>query len=400
MLGEQSRLVACNATCSVSFTSSSPIKRERGKQRQLMVLLSLYVFHTKRAWALEFCCHEKIKIPDLANILAEVAPVTIMTTHISTALSLNTNSSTSPASSQMTEEISTTSVKSLPNATMPDTLTSSLSTPGQPTVSFNATPQVSKQELQSATPVNTAVPENTSSPMQSEVIVSTKEKHPPTEATEVQTSKPPSVQKEVPSKMTVTPRFDNETVSSPTKDLETRSQGSSFEESPSTIAYPETTKSTEPKGPMPPIPSYSTYPQAIPELTQTPETGSHYMSGPFTTSLTPINNEPIFDSTDKSPSEKKNSVIILAVVFSILLLIGLLAFLYFRRRHHSGSTSFNSPEWAGQATLPDDTGLDKDVEQQVGSVGEGETRRGTLVTFFGKRQSRVPSIAMEDKCIL
>ncbi|KAG8140600.1 hypothetical protein E2320_003280, partial [Naja naja] len=26
-----------SATCSVSFTSSSPIKRERGKQRQLMV---------------------------------------------------------------------------------------------------------------------------------------------------------------------------------------------------------------------------------------------------------------------------------------------------------------------------------------------------------------------------
>ncbi|KAG8140599.1 hypothetical protein E2320_003280 [Naja naja] len=303
--------------------------------------------------------------------------------------SLNISASPFPASPQMTEESSLTSVISPPDAIMLGNLTRSLSTPGQSKLSLSATPQVSKQKLQSSMPVNIAVPEDTSSPMRSEVIVSTKGKHPPAEATEVQKSKPPPAQKEVPSKTTVIPHFDNETVSSPTKDLEPRSQESFFEKSPSTIAYPETTKSTEPKddrkGPTPPS-------QAVPELTQAPETGSHYMFGPFTTSLTPINN----DSTDKRLSGKKTSVIILVVVLSILLLLGLLAILYFKRRHHSGSTSFNSPEWAGQATLPDDTGLDKDVEQQVGSVGEGETRRGTLVTFFGKRQSRVPSIAMED----
>ncbi|XP_034275612.1 leukosialin [Pantherophis guttatus] len=346
------------------------------------------------------------------NLLAEVVTITDVTIDVKTTANVDISTSLFPASSKMATEISTTS---LPDATMLDTLSRNLSTSGQPALSSKETSPVSKQELQSATAVNTPVPEDTSSPTPSKVSVSIKEKHPRTEATKVQES----VQKEVTSKMTVTSHFDSETVSSPTEDLGTRSQGSVFETSANEIAYLETTKSTEPKEkrPMPPgqsanVTAYlettkSTEPkedrtrpmppgQAVPELTEIPKTGRHYTSGPFIISGTYSNNESIFDSSDKGPSEKKHSVIILAVVFTILLLVGLLAFLCFRRRRHSGSTSFNSPEWAGQATLPDDTGLDKDVEQQVGSVGEGETRRGTLVTFFGKRQSRVPSIAMED----
>ncbi|XP_058036544.1 leukosialin [Ahaetulla prasina] len=324
------------------------------------------------------------------DILAEDVATTDVTTQVNKTAGVNISTSPFPASSKMAAEISMTS---LPDATTPGTLSRSLSTSGQPSLSLNAAPPVSKQELQSATAVNTAVPEDTSSPMPSKVTVSIKAKHPRTEATEVQESITAPVQKEVPSKMAVTPHFDNETVSSPTKDLGTRSQGSFSEQTSSAIASLETTKSTKPKEdrkePMPPS-------QAVPELTQSPETGSHYMSSPSSTSVTSINSSAIFDSLDKGNSEKKHSVIILAVVFTILLLVGFLAFLCLRRRRHSGSTSFNSPEWAGQATLPDDTGLDKDVEQQAGSGGEGETRRGTLVTFFGKRQSRVPSIAMED----
>uniref|UniRef100_A0A8C5WRU9 Leukosialin n=1 Tax=Laticauda laticaudata TaxID=8630 RepID=A0A8C5WRU9_LATLA len=344
----------------------------------------------------------------LTDILVEVVAKTNTTT--------TRNTTPFPASSQTTEKSFMAPVISFPNATMPDIISRNLSTPEQTTLPLSAASPGSKQELQSAMAVNTAVPEDTSSPMRNEVIISTKEKHPLQEAAIVQKSKPSSVQKEVTSKMIVTAHFSTETVSSPTKDSGTRSQGTFFEIS-STIAGPETTKSRESKddrkGPTPPsqaVPELTQIPEtgshymsgptppspAVTELTQIPENGSHYMSGPFTTSVTPINDGPTFDSLDKSPSEKKNSIIILAIVFSTLLLVGLLVFLYFRHRRHSGSTSFNSPEWAGQATLPDDTGLDKDVEQQVGSVGEGETRRGTLVTFFGKRQSRVPSIAMED----
>ncbi|XP_026567948.1 leukosialin [Pseudonaja textilis] len=277
----------------------------------------------------------------LTDILVEVVAMANLTTTVKIRDNLNITGSPFPASSQITEESFTTSViKAPPDATTPGTLNRSLSTPGQSALSLNAAPPVSEQELRSATAVTTVtVPEDTSSPMRNKGIASTKEKHTETAVPEL-------------------------------------------------TQIPET-GSHYMSGPTPPN-------QAVPELTQIPENGSHYRSSPFTILVTPINDTPIFDSSDKSPSEKKNSVIILAIVFSILLLVGLLVFLYFRRRRHSGSTSFNSPEWAGQATLPDDTGLDKDVEQQVGSVGEGETRRGTLVTFFGKRQSRVPSIAMEE----
>ncbi|XP_026538050.1 leukosialin isoform X2 [Notechis scutatus] len=407
MLGEQSRLVVWFF---LAFTYSIP-RRPR--------LWNSAAMEKSRSLIRQVIGHKMLFVVFLlflTDILVEVVAITNGTTPVNKTDSLNISASGFPASSQTTEENFMTSVASPPDATTPDTLNRSLSTPEQPALSLNAAPLVPKQELQSDTAVTTAVPEDTSSPMRNESIASTKEKHPLKETTKVQKSKPPPVQQELASKMIVTSHFISETVSSPTKDSGTRSQGSFFKKSSAT-AYPETTKSREPKddrkGPTPPsqaIPELTQIPeigghymsgptppsQAVPELTQIPEIGGHYMSGPFTTSVTPINDVPIFDSSDKRPSEKKKSVIILAIVFSVLLLVGLLVFLYFRRRRHSGSTSFNSPEWAGQATLPDDTGLDKDVEQQVGSVGEGETRRGTLVTFFGKRQSRVPSIAMEE----
>ncbi|XP_032093510.1 leukosialin isoform X1 [Thamnophis elegans] len=315
---------------------------------------------------------------------AEPVTTANVTLHVDSIASLNASATSFPASSKMPGEISTTSVTSHTDATMPGTLSQ------QPALSFKASPPVSKQEVQLPTVVNTAVPVDTSSPMPSKVAVITKEKDRRTETTGEKKIKP---QKEVPSKTTVTPHFVSETVSSPTKDVGTRSQGAFLDQSPSAIAYPETTKSIEPKedkkGPIPPD-------QAVPELTQSPESGTHYTSGPFTTSVALTSTSATHGNPKTSSGQKKHPIIILAIVFGIVLLAGLIVFLYLRRRRHSGSTSFNSPEWAGQATLPDDTGLDKDVEQQAGSGGEGETRRGTLVTFFGKRQSRVPSIAMED----
>ncbi|XP_039186229.1 leukosialin isoform X1 [Crotalus tigris] len=350
---------------------------------------------------------------------SEVIDPQNVATYVSTTSSLNISNSSFVVSPKV---ISMTPVMSSLDATMSGILSRSMSTSVQPASSLRAAPPVSKQELHSSTVMNAVAPEDTSSPMPSTVTVSTEGKkshreaaevresttplgqkevsskmtvtpHFDREAAEVRESTTPLGQKEISSKMTITPHFDSEKVSSPTKDFGTRSQGSFLEQSSHTIAYTETTKSTKSKqgrkGPISPD-------QAVPELTQTPETGSHHPSGPFTTLVTSTNNASKSDTADQSPSETKRPVIILVVVVSILLLVGLIAFLYFRRRRHSGSTSFNAPEWPGQATLPDDTGLDKDVEQQVGAVGEGETRRGTLVTFFGKRQSRVPSIAMED----
>ncbi|XP_077170711.1 uncharacterized protein LOC143826047 [Paroedura picta] len=103
-----------------------------------------------------------------------------------------------------------------------------------------------------------------------------------------------------------------------------------------------------------------------------------------------------YPTTAASPA-KGSQAIIVAIVLSILLFVVLLiALLCCWRRRHSGSTSFKATGWAGQAALPDDSGLDKEVEQGAMAAGEGETRRATLTTFFGKRQSRVPSVAMED----
>ncbi|XP_060111869.1 leukosialin [Heteronotia binoei] len=98
-----------------------------------------------------------------------------------------------------------------------------------------------------------------------------------------------------------------------------------------------------------------------------------------------------------SPAKGSKATDVAIVLSILLLLVLLIAFLFcWRRWRHSGSTSFKTAGWAGQAELPDDSGLDKEVEQGALSKGEGDTRRATLTTFFGKRQSRVPSVAMEE----
>uniref|UniRef100_A0A6J0U5R7 Leukosialin n=1 Tax=Pogona vitticeps TaxID=103695 RepID=A0A6J0U5R7_9SAUR len=104
------------------------------------------------------------------------------------------------------------------------------------------------------------------------------------------------------------------------------------------------------------------------------------------------------NSSEPQSSGNSHTGIILAVVFCVLFLLVIVAFLFRRRQRRSGSTNFNAAGWAGQVALPDDSGLDRDTEQGAvtGPAGEKETRRNTLVTFFGKRQSRVPSVAMED----
>lgn len=102
--------------------------------------------------------------------------------------------------------------------------------------------------------------------------------------------------------------------------------------------------------------------------------------------------------TSKASPARDSRALTVAIVLTILLLLVLLIAILFcwRRHRHSGSTSFKTAGWAGQAALPDDSGLDKEVEQGTLTAGEGEARRSTLTTFFGKRQSRVPSVAMEE----
>ncbi|XP_015275254.1 PREDICTED: leukosialin [Gekko japonicus] len=97
-----------------------------------------------------------------------------------------------------------------------------------------------------------------------------------------------------------------------------------------------------------------------------------------------------------SPAMGRKGVIVAIVLSILLLMVLLIAILLCWRRHHSGSTSFKTAGWAGQVALPDDSGLDKEVEQGAPTAGEGEGRRATLTTFFGRRQSRVPSVAMEE----
>ncbi|XP_008120001.2 leukosialin [Anolis carolinensis] len=107
--------------------------------------------------------------------------------------------------------------------------------------------------------------------------------------------------------------------------------------------------------------------------------------------------EPKHDTTGANSQGKSYLLIILAVAFCILCLVAFLVFMYRRHRHRSGSTNFNQAGWAGQVALPDDSALDRDIEAEaVAASGDGEARRSTLVTFFGKRQSRLPSVAMED----
>ncbi|XP_043405193.1 leukosialin isoform X3 [Chelonia mydas] len=88
------------------------------------------------------------------------------------------------------------------------------------------------------------------------------------------------------------------------------------------------------------------------------------------------------------------------VIVAVLLLALLLLVLHCRRQSRSGSTSFSTGRagpsaWAGPVSLPEERG-----EGQAGDGGQpagpGEARRPTLTTFFGKRHSRVSSVAMED----
>ncbi|CAM5147813.1 unnamed protein product [Natator depressus] len=93
-------------------------------------------------------------------------------------------------------------------------------------------------------------------------------------------------------------------------------------------------------------------------------------------------------------------LIVPPVIVAILLLALLLLVLYCRRQSHSGSTTFSAGRagpsaWAGPVSLPEERG-----EGQAGDGGQpagpSEARRPTLTTFFGKRHSRVSSVAMED----
>ncbi|XP_026502949.1 leukosialin [Terrapene carolina triunguis] len=123
----------------------------------------------------------------------------------------------------------------------------------------------------------------------------------------------------------------------------------------------------------------------------------------------PVNKKP--DSKAPAPSPTPTSttssstrqlpvgIIVVLVVVAILVLALLALALHCRKRRRSGSTSFSGRagpgEWAGPVSLPEEKG-----EGQAGDGGQqagpGEARRPTLTTFFGKRHSRVSSVAMED----
>ncbi|CAM5117267.1 unnamed protein product [Eretmochelys imbricata] len=101
-----------------------------------------------------------------------------------------------------------------------------------------------------------------------------------------------------------------------------------------------------------------------------------------------------------SPRPLPLAMIVPPAIVAALLLALLPLLLHFRRRRRSGSTSFSAGRagpsaWAGPVSLPEERG-----EGQAGDGGQqagpGEARRPTLTTFFGKRHSRVSSVAMED----
>ncbi|XP_075773467.1 leukosialin isoform X2 [Pelodiscus sinensis] len=100
-------------------------------------------------------------------------------------------------------------------------------------------------------------------------------------------------------------------------------------------------------------------------------------------------------------TQSPNIVIIVVIVIAALVGLCLLAtVLHCRRRRRSGSTSFNGGragpgEWAGPAPLAEEQAGEQPGDG-VKEAGPGESRRPTLTTFFGKRHSRVSSVAMED----
>ncbi|XP_053881997.1 leukosialin [Malaclemys terrapin pileata] len=119
----------------------------------------------------------------------------------------------------------------------------------------------------------------------------------------------------------------------------------------------------------------------------------------------PVNKKPDFKAPAPTPTSSSSTrqlpvgIIVVLVVVAILVLALLAMVLHCRKRRRSGSTSFSGRagpgEWAGPVNLPEEKG-----EGQAGDGGQqagpGEARRPTLTTFFGKRHSRVSSVAMED----
>ncbi|XP_028558402.2 leukosialin [Podarcis muralis] len=135
--------------------------------------------------------------------------------------------------------------------------------------------------------------------------------------------------------------------------------------------------------------------QDVVDDTKTMDNRTHWPAQwPSTTTAVPQTTSPVLGP--RASSEKSQTgIIVAAVLCALLFLILLTAVLLCRRRRRSGSTSFNEG-WAGQVALPDDSALDRDVEQGAAPAKEEETKRNTLITFSGKRQSRVPSVAMEE----
>ncbi|XP_048710713.2 LOW QUALITY PROTEIN: leukosialin [Caretta caretta] len=121
----------------------------------------------------------------------------------------------------------------------------------------------------------------------------------------------------------------------------------------------------------------------------------------------PVKQKPGFDALTMPPAAPAPSprplpvgMIVPLVIVAALLLALLPLLLHFRHRRRSGSTTFGAGRagpsaWAGPVSLPEERG-----EGQAGDGGQqagpGEARRPTLTTFFGKRHSRVSSVAMED----
>ncbi|CAM4678416.1 unnamed protein product [Lepidochelys kempii] len=121
----------------------------------------------------------------------------------------------------------------------------------------------------------------------------------------------------------------------------------------------------------------------------------------------PVKQKPDFDTLMTPPAAPAPiarplpvGMIVPLVIVAALLLALLPLLLHVRHRRRSGSSSFSAGRagpsaWAGPVSLPEERG-----EGQAGDGGQqagpGEARRPTLTTFFGKRHSRVSSVAMED----
>ncbi|CAI5790952.1 Hypothetical predicted protein [Podarcis lilfordi] len=136
--------------------------------------------------------------------------------------------------------------------------------------------------------------------------------------------------------------------------------------------------------------------QDVVDDTKTMDNRTHWPAQwPSTTTAVPQTTSAVLGPRASSENNSQTGIIVAAVLCALLFLILLIAILLCWRRRRSGSTSFNEG-WAGQVALPDDSALDRDVEQGAVPAKEEETKRNTLITFSGKRQSRVPSVAMEE----